>query len=78
MNPIKDIISSLFVWPLASVEQFNETDFQWRQVLPKILAWLPKQILFDIKIGLDYTDKTNQTRMFYVRIFGIFTMILFF
>ena len=60
MNPIKDIISSLFVWPLASVGQFNETDFQWRQVLPEIMVISPEQGLFDISVGNDPSNKTKR------------------
>ena len=69
VKPIKEIISSLFVWPLVSVEQFNETDFQWRHVLPKILAILPENILFNI--GIDYEDNPNNTTMLYVNVYTI-------
>ena len=58
MNPIKDIISSLFVWPLASVGQFNETDFQWRHVLLNMMVTLPSIDLFDIIVGYDSTNET--------------------
>ena len=60
MNPIKDIILSLFVWPLASVGQFNETDFQWRHLLPELMVVLPEHELFDIYVGSDTSNETQR------------------
>ena len=63
MNPIKDIISSLFVWPLASVGQFNETDFQWRHILPTQMVLMPSAGLFNMFVSIDLFDTIKRVIM---------------